>query len=128
MDTLEKSTTNKKFALRIHEKGLYELTVFSNEELLLSDVQVILDEMKALGGEKLPVLVICGEFATTNNDVLKFLSKNENFPYSKAGAYVVQSIAQRIMANFYLKINEPERPTKFFNNKDEALDWLMHFL
>lgn len=125
---MEKSLNHKKFALRLHEKGIYELTVFSNEELLLSDIHVILEEIKVLGGKKLPVLVICGEFATTNNDVLKYLSKNENFPYSKAGAYVVHSIAQRIMANFYLKINEPERPTKFFNNQDEALEWLLHFL
>jgi hypothetical protein len=37
-------------------------------------------------------------------------------------------MAQKILANFYIKINKPERPTKFFNNKDEAINWLKPFL
>jgi len=108
--------------------GFYELSVFNNIEILVSDIPQIIEAMKELSGLKMPVLVLCQEFSTTNSEVLKYLSKNENFPYSKAGAYVVFSMAQRLLANFYLKINTPERPTKFFNNKDEAVKWLKQFV
>jgi hypothetical protein len=37
-------------------------------------------------------------------------------------------MAQRILANFYIKINKPERPTKFFNDKDEAVNWIKQYL
>jgi hypothetical protein len=37
-------------------------------------------------------------------------------------------MAQKILANFYIKINQPERPTKFFNDKNEAVKWLKPFL
>ena len=81
-----------------------------------------------LGGFKLPVLVLCSEHATTDTELLKTISKNANNPYSVADAFVIKSMAQKILANFYIKINRPERPTKFFNNKEEALIWLNQYL
>ncbi len=125
---MSKIITHKKFAVKVHDLGFYELSVFNNEEIQITDISQILAAMKELSGEKMPVLVICPEFATTNSEVMKYLSKNENFPYSKAGAYVVFSLAQRLLANFYLKITTPERPTKFFNNKEEAINWLKEFI
>lgn len=125
---MSKEVSHKKFSAKVHDLGFYELTIINNEEILVSDIPAITGALRQMSGQKMPVLVVCPEFATTNNEVLKFLSKNENFPLSKAGAYVVYSIAQRLMANFYLKINTPERPTKFFNNKEEAINWLKQFV
>lgn len=71
---------------------------------------------------------MCAEHASTNSDLLKTISKNSNNPFSKADAFVIKSMAQKILANFYIKINKPERPTKFFNNKDEAINWLKPFI
>jgi hypothetical protein len=123
-----KEVSHKKFSAKVHDLGFYELTIFNNEEILVSDIPEITGALRQVSGQKMPVLVVCPEFATTNSEVLKFLSKNENFPLSKGGAYVVYSVAQKLMANFYLKINTPERPTKFFTNKDEATIWLKQFI
>lgn len=125
---MEKEVTHKKFKVKVNEEGYYEMTIFNNEEILVPDIPAVTAAFRQISGKKMPVLVICPEFATTNNEVMKFLSKNENFPLSKGGAYVVHSIAQRIMANFYLKMITPERPTKFFNNKEEAITWLRQLI
>lgn len=90
-------------------------------------MKIIVAAQKKLGGEKLPTLVVCPEFASTNSEVLKTVSKNENFPYSKAGAFVIHSMSQKLLANFYLKINTPQRPTKFFTDKEEAIKWLIQY-
>ncbi len=37
-------------------------------------------------------------------------------------------MAHKILANFYLKITNPERPTKFFKNKEEAIQWLKQYI
>lgn len=42
----------------------------------------------------------------------------------KAEAFVVESLANRLIANFYIKLNRPKNPTKIFNNYDRALAWL----
>lgn len=126
--TLEKEVTTKKFTVKVNDDGFYEMTIFNNEEILVPDVPAVTAAFRQISGKRLPVLVICEEFATTNNEVMKFLSKNENFPLSKGGAYVVHSIAQKIMANFYLKMITPERPTKFFNNREDAVKWLKQII
>lgn len=122
------TVSHKKFSLKLHEFGFYQLDIFNNVEISVDDVKMIVAAQRKLSGSKLPVLVVCAEYATTNSVVMRYVSKNENFPYSKAGAFVISSMAQKLMANFYLKINVPERPTKFFNNKEEAEIWLKQYV
>jgi hypothetical protein len=42
----------------------------------------------------------------------------------KAEAFVVESLANRLVANFYIRFNRPNNPTKIFNKFEKALDWL----
>lgn len=114
--------------MQIQEHGFYEVIVKENKEFCVEDLKKLVSYEAELGGYKLPVLVLCAQHATTNSDLLKEISKNVNNPYSKADAFVISSMAQKILANFYIKINKPERPTKFFNDKIEAIDWLKQFL
>jgi hypothetical protein len=125
--TLSKKITFPNFDIEINDFGFYKVTVNESEEFTVNDLKKLVNAQNELGGQKLPVLVLCAEHATTNYDLLKTISKNINNPHSRADAFVIKSMAQRILANFYIKINKPERPTKFFNNKDEATHWLNAF-
>ena len=126
--TLSKKITFSNFEVCINDYGFYLVSVNETEEFSVEDLKKLVGAQKELGSEKLPVLVLCAEHATTNSDLLSYISKNENNPYSKADAFVIRSMAQKILANFYIKINKPERPTKFFNDKNEAINWLKPFL
>lgn len=126
--TISKKITFNNFELHIHEYGFYEIIVNENEEFKIKDLKNLVAAQLELGGFILPVLVLCSEHATTDAELLNTLSKNINNPYSKADAFVIKSMAQKILANFYIKINKPERPTKFFNNKEEAIIWLKQYL
>lgn len=42
---------------------------------------------------------------------------------SIADAVVIRGMAQKMIANFYLKINRPKKSTKFFNNLSDAISW-----
>lgn len=120
--------THKKFEVSLNELGFYYLHIFGNSEITIDDVKLIIAAKKKLCGKKRPTLVVCDEFASTSTEVLNYISKNENFPCSIAGAYVLSSISQKLMANFYLKFNVPERPTKFFTNKNDAIEWLKQYI
>ena len=126
--TLSKKISFTNFEVGFHDLGFYEILINDKEEFSVSDLQKLVKAQEELGSKKLPVLAICSEHANTNSDLLKTISKNSNNPYSIADAFVITSMAQKILANFYIKIFIPERPTKFFNNKEEAITWLSKFL
>lgn len=114
------------FEIEIIENIYYRVKVHE-EDFSVEDLKKLVLAEKELSGQQMPVLVLCNENASTNVDLLREVSKNQNNPFSVADAFVISSTAQRIMANFYLKIYKPERPTKFFNNADDALFWLKQF-
>ncbi len=119
---------NETFSVKVIDNSYYKVRVFENQEFTVDDLKNLVAAQKKNIGLVLPVLVFCENNATADVLLLSKLSKNENNPYSKADAFVLNSIAQKILANFYVKINKPERPTKFFNNADEALIWLKKYI
>jgi hypothetical protein len=125
---LPTTISNNKFILHLNEKGYYELEIKDRVEVRIEDVKMIKAAQKEVSGQKLPILVSGGLFSTTNIETLKYISKNENMPYSKASAFIVSSMPQRIFGNFYLKFYKPERPTRFFNSKEEAQEWIIQFI
>jgi hypothetical protein len=125
---LAKTISNTKFTISLNEDGYFDLYIKDNVEILIEDVLLIIESQKSLCGESIPSLISGGKYATTNMDVMKFLAKNENMPYSKISAYVANSASQKLLGNFYLKINRPERPTRFFNDRDEAVNWIKQYL
>lgn len=92
------------------------------------DLDELIQAQIVFGEKKLPVIVMCGEYSSTDIDFIKHLAKNENDPYSKADAFVLRSVAQRLIASFYIKIVAPERPTKFFNKRADAYEWIKQFM
>ena len=49
--------------------------------------------------------------------------KNSNLN-CKAVALLVSSPLSRVIANFFLGMNKPDRPIKLFTNKEKAITWL----
>jgi len=119
---------NETFSVKVIDNSYYKVRVFENQEFTVDDLKNLVAAQKKNIGLVLPVLVFCENNAMADVLLLSKLSKNENNPYSKADAFVLNSIAQKILANFYVKINKPERPTKFFNNLDEASIWLKKYI
>jgi len=125
---LTKSISDNKFIISLAEEGYYDLSIKDNVEIFVEDMTRIRDAQKQLCGKRIPILISGGKYSTTNVEVMKFLAKNENMPYSKVSAYITNSISQKLLGNFYMKINKPERPTRFFNNKEDAIVWLKQYI
>lgn len=117
-----------KFTLTLVDNLFYQVELAEDIDFEISDLQDLVEAERELDGRKLPVLVLCEPTTNTNVDLMNYLSKNKNNPYSVADAFVITSISQSILANFYSKINKPERPTKFFTKKEDAMKWLEQFI
>jgi len=94
-------------------------------EILREQIQFLSEKSN---GKKLPVMLTFSSYNSPNDETMKYASKDENMKYTKASAVVVDSLALRLGANFYLHFFKPKTPTKLFNTKEDAVLWLRKFV
>jgi len=46
----------------------------------------------------------------------------------KAEAFIVDSLANKLLISFYIRVNKPSTPAKVFTNEPDAVEWLKQFL
>ena len=83
---------------------------------------------KMVNYKKVPMLSKFDEFALPPKENRDFWAKKESCPYTSAEAFITNSTAMMIVANFYLRVNKPQRKTKMFTNVADARKWLKTFL
>ena len=129
METLINKTIQLSNAsVSLTEEGYYFINVNENTEVDLDLLKQIIASMSQLQNKKkLPVLIIMQSFSMPTEEARTYLAKENSSPNAAAEAYVIHSMAQKIIGNFYLKVNKPARPTKLFTGKTEALEWLKEF-
>jgi hypothetical protein len=73
-----------------------------------------------------PRLVIMDGTNITNvsKEARDYLSSEEATEGIIAGAFLVDSPLTKILGNFFLKISKPNKPSKLFTNREEAIEWL----
>ena len=118
----------KKSVITLMDNGILHIHLKANAEVELSDAILIVEAMGKLGkGKKFPVLIDAGEFTSVDREVRVFSASEESNIYTIADAIAYYSLAQKLIANFYIKHNNPVVPTKAFQTKEEAISWLQTF-
>lgn len=124
-----KSKKFNTYSVSLRDDGLIQIDIDPETEVSLEEVIEGTEYiMNAVKDHKFPVLFIAYEFSIPSKESRDYLAKKESLPYSLADAYVIHSFPQKLIGNFYLKVNKPARPTKIFTDKDEAITWLKTFL
>jgi hypothetical protein len=54
-------------------------------------------------------------------------AEKENSEFSIAMAILTESLATKLIANFFIQFNKPYSPTKMFKKKENAIKWLNSF-
>ncbi|MGZ3901433.1 MAG: DUF7793 family protein [Bacteroidia bacterium] len=125
---MNKRATNK-FTITLVNCNYFLMEVHDDVELEVKDIIELVEFQKELGGEKAyPVIILPAPTSTTNSDLIRYISKSTSLPYTKADAFVLTSVAQKILAKLYIRFVPPERPTQFFTRKEDALKWIENYL
>lgn len=117
----------KQGKLHMHSDGILQI---DSAELTftIADIDEIIEQKQKLQpGKKSILLVIPHPFANIEKEAREYMASSACEQHFKAKAFVLRSLSQRILANFYIKINRPSVPTRFFSNKVEAISWLKSF-
>lgn len=111
------------------DNGIMHIHIKTGSDLQLRDAELIATAISELGmGKKYPVLIDAGVFSSIDNEARVFSASMRSNIYIHADAIAYCHLAQRLMAQFYLKHNKPLVPTSIFSDKIEAVDWLGQFL
>lgn len=82
-----------------------------------------------VGTTKYPFIYSVEDDNVTFTSEGRAYSKQHEHSFPKVcNAYVVNSVATRLTANFYLKFNKPSYPSKLFNNQADAQKWCIEQL
>lgn len=115
--------------ITFREDGIIEVVFGDNELLTIENCKEIMKVYREfVQGKKLPILHIVGKYMNVTKEAREFAASKEGLEFSSAEAFVFNSLPHRIIANFYLNINKPSVPTRFFKTKVEAEIWLKTFL
>ena len=112
--------------LFIFDHGMNYLYVSSFKKLSLSIAEElrlqIIDFYKGKGGNFCNII----EFHSNADLDPNAREWGANRPYevtSISDAFVFSGLAHRMIANFYLSINRPKKPTKFFKDLKSSISW-----
>jgi hypothetical protein len=112
--------------VRFIENGILQLDTLDDVDYDMAKVTIIINYLTQLASDKpFKLLVIAAESSNITVDSLRLLSSSAGMNYVEAQAYVLSTLSQKLMANFYLKFLKSEKPVKFFKDKDSAISWLM---
>ncbi|MFK7786617.1 MAG: hypothetical protein AB8B56_15965 [Crocinitomicaceae bacterium] len=71
---------------------------------------------------------ISGLYWTTDSKAMKFLSSDDATMLVSAGGFYISNFAQRMAMRFFLSLSkEPPIPTKIFDKREDAMEWLKQF-
>ncbi len=112
--------------LRLLSCGIVHYTYLPNSEVDEKEHQQNHNALIELVGkeQKYPLLVDADEFINVTPEARKLIRKLESIVPIRARAMVITSLGQRILASFYIKVQQPIVPTKIFNNYEDGIQWL----
>ncbi|MBL0049391.1 MAG: hypothetical protein IPP32_14995 [Bacteroidetes bacterium] len=111
--------------IELRSDGIVVLSTISDFMFSLKETVEGIDAIgKLSGGNLVAVMKIAGLGSSVDTDSRHYIASGRGSRYSIAEAIVIQSIAQKIIGNFYLKVEKPIKPTKLFTDRSSAELWL----
>lgn len=74
-----------------------------------------------------PLFLTGSDFMSDNKESKAFNSSPEVLQYCSAIAFLSDSVAKKLLANFFITLNKGKIPMRFFSTEAEALKWLSGF-
>jgi hypothetical protein len=88
---------------------------------------VVENRLKISNGVAYPLFVDISKVKTTTKEARIYSSKGDAEKLVTATALWGTSELTKVMANFFLTINRPLVPVKFFTDQEKAIQWLSHY-
>lgn len=109
---------------RLYENRVYHVIIKKGEKVTMDVVRegyIFLDEN---GGGLFFNVYEFHSFSDVDPEVREWAASPSNNTYTIIDAIVINSLSQKILADFYISFNKPVRPTRVFKSVEKAFDWV----
>lgn len=107
------------------EPGVVEIIFAGGKTIEESDIQALREiNLKITKGKPYGVLVQAEELVNFTREVRELLASETFKGNTKAKALITNGLGQKLLGNFYLKVNKPHIKTRLFTSREKALAWL----
>lgn len=104
----------------IENRGLRDVHYEITKQSIL-EIKNAIDTLSK--GQRMPLLTIPGLYIKLSDDAKKLDLFKDHSNLSEI-AIIINSLPQRLIANFYLRLNPPPIPTRYFSTEAKAVFWL----
>jgi|SRR5690554_1035722 len=113
--------------LELLGRGIVELHVNPDNTLQPDDIYRIFETIHTRLPEAKTLMVTAGLKATLSPEARELVSSQEITEQIVADAIVTEHYSHQMSSNFFVRFNQPHRPTKLFKTIEEAKNWLKGF-
>ena len=113
------------FIVAMRDDGIVHVSFLPNTEITVELQDVLIDHyIQITSGNKARFIFESSEFVSITKEARENAIIIEDSTPTMASAIVVRNLGQKIIADFYYKINKPKQPFKVFWSFEKAIDWL----
>ncbi len=112
-------------SLELDKDGIVELHLYPGKTIHPDKVREIFETIHSKMPEATRLLVSAGAGATLNPEARDLVSSQDITNQILADAIVTEHYAHQMSANFFVRYNQPHRPTRLFKTEEEAREWLL---
>lgn len=117
-----------KTIITFEEDHIAHLHIKKGEIVEMDELKSIFEAItKESNGKLFRLLVTADDNASLSPEAREYASSAESSDVIVADAVVVQNYSHEMTANFFIRFNKPNRPTKLFKERKEAYEWLKTF-
>ena len=110
---------------RLYENRIYHVVIPSFNEVNMELIEVGYQFLNKNGGGKFFNIFQFSSFSDIRPEIREWAAESSGTKYTVSDAIVIDSLPQKIMADFYLKVNRPKKPTRVFYSLEKAAEWTL---
>lgn len=110
---------------RLYEHRIFHAIVKSGEKVSLEMTKRGYEFLDRNGGGRFYNLYQFESYAEMDPEVRDWAADTSGNNYTYCDAIIISNLAQKIIANFYIKFNKPKMPTKVFTSTEKAMEWIL---
>lgn len=111
-------------SIEILNEQVVRVVLKREQEIGVEVAQYLHDFLQEIGLRVFKTLILLEDDVVILPSAKKWMSEPERTARSMADAFVIDSLAKRLIINFYIKHNKPQVPTRTFSSEQKALEWL----
>jgi len=117
--------TENNIAFVKYDNNILTVIIKENVDLGIEEMDELLEfTAKFSNYEKRYTIIDTRSNYNSNNEVQNHYASSDYSKYRYADAFIVNSLAMRLLVNFYIRFHKPKVPTRMFNSDEAALNWI----